>query len=399
MRISALSGAFCMLFVLSGCDLPSNQENPSVRPSKPAEFSAGPDLDSPYVIPGKAYDIVYDPFRGKVYASLNGPEYGVVVKINPNNGSIEHHVQMEGDAGPLALASDGSQLWVGVQSKNFAGLCMIDVATMTPGKPIRLDPNYPDRPIAVRLNMIPGTNGAVVASLAGTSRPTAAVYDEGMIRPEFVAKSVCSNMVYSGEKDVYFAFNNKDTGFELHELLVSDTGIQLVKSYADVIAGFDSQRILTAGGGRVYGEGGSVFDVKTRKVIHNLLPFTGVGICEANDRLFVVSAGLGVNNEFPFSHCHIEVQKLSNFEPGPVYDLPPHVRTVKGFQFPVKTGDDLWGRYYVDTCRPVLLLGENTLVVNNYGMMFLPVKDILQGQGKRRTNDNAPAPSQKGAVH
>lgn len=398
MRIPLLSGAFVALFVLSGCDLPSDQQDPPAGPSQPAEFAAGPDLDSPYVIPAKAYDIVYDPFRGKVYASLNGPEYGVVVKINPNNGEIEHHVKMEGDAGPLALASDGSQLWVGVQSKDFAGLCMIDLATMTAGKRKRLDPNYPDRPIAVRLNMIPGTNDAVVASLAGTSRPTAAVYDASTIRPDFVSKSVCSNMVYSGEKDVYFAFNNKDTGFELHELLVSDTGIRLVKSYANVIAGFDSQRILTAGGGRVFGVGGSVFDVKTRKLIHTLSPFTGVGICESNDTLFVVNAGLGVNDEFPFSHCHVEVQKLSNFEPGPVYDLPANVRTVEGFQFPAKTSDDLWGRYYEDTCRPVLLLGENTLVVNNYGMMFLPVKDILQGTGKRNTGEIAPGPSRKGAV-
>jgi hypothetical protein len=388
-----------LLFVLTACNRREEPSPPAAEDSRTAArledapFAKGPGLAAPFAIPVRPYDLVYDPYRERVYASLNGPEYGLVVRINPTTGEIDGQVRLEGGVGPLALSPDGSRLWAGVQSAKFSGLCRIDVETMTAGKPTPLDPKHPTHPVAARLVMLPGTKDTVVASLVGSSRPTAAVYDAGVVRAEFISEKVCSSMVYSGEGETFFAFNNKSTGFELQELLVTDAGIRHVKSYPNVFEGFESQSLLTVGGGRIIGVSvgggnvtGKVFDIKTRKLVHDLPGFKSIGIDERSRRLYLVNPGESVSDDYEFSTCQVEVRNLDTYEPGAAYALPPKVRKTTGVTFPaptVKKDGPQWLGYYGGTCRPVLMLGESVLVVNRLALTFLPVADILKGSAKK----------------
>jgi hypothetical protein len=75
-----------------------------------APFAKGSRLAAPFALRGLAYDLVYDPYRERVYASLNGQEYGVVARINLGTGEIDGQLRLEGQVGPLALSPDGSRL-------------------------------------------------------------------------------------------------------------------------------------------------------------------------------------------------------------------------------------------------------------------------------------------------
>src|SRR5437879_14789 len=62
-----------------------------------------------------AYDIVYDPSRGKMYASVSagpvGPLDSVAV-IDPESGAVGPFVPVGGEPGALALSDDGRFLYV-----------------------------------------------------------------------------------------------------------------------------------------------------------------------------------------------------------------------------------------------------------------------------------------------
>jgi hypothetical protein len=370
MRNTGFAVWFGCLFVLSACDRREESNQTAARLAD-APFAKGPHIAAPFAIYPRAYDLLYDPYRGRVFASINRNGYSALVRINPSTREIDGELRLEGRFGPLALSPDGSRLWVGFNNQQVAGLYRVDPETMKHDELMLMNPNYPSRPIPASLVMLPGTKNTLVASLVGISKPTAGVYDNGVARPETVDGPICFGMVYSGEATTFFAFNNESTGWELQELLVTDAGIRYVTGYPNVVRRFES--ILTSGGGRIFPTNGKVFDVKTRKPIGELPSPGHVAIDELNRRLYLVT------HESGRLDYNISVLDWDSLKSISTYHVAGDLHSLE-VKFPAS---NMQVPGEATTIKPVLMLGETGLVVNVGPMTFLPTAEILNGATKK----------------
>jgi hypothetical protein len=375
MRLRAFALFFASLLFLPGCDKGTGPIPTQAR-LEDAPFSKGPRMEAPFSIKGSAYDLVYDPYRERVYASLNGDDVGVVARIKPDSGDLDGEVRLAGEVGPMAMSPDGSNLWVVVHTAQVPKLCRIDLKTLTADEPKALQPSTYNHPAPDALVMVPGTSSSFVAAYVGFKN--IAVFDEVRPRPEQVGGRVCAGLVYAGEGTTVFAFNNADTGWQLYELLVTDNGVRLVQEHIGVI---DDFRVgISAGAGRIYTSNGRVFDVKAKKTIGRLPGSGDVAIDTFNRRAYQVRHEPYVGNQ-------VTVFDWDSFAPRASYLAPKTIpfRDTAKLKLTMTGQGGLPGgrRYLGNTCKPVLMLGESGVVINReHVLTFLPTAVILQGEQK-----------------
>jgi hypothetical protein len=388
MRLSAFALLFASVGLLPGCDrrtesVPLPARPADAEPARPvppqarledAPFAKGPRMADAFSIKGPAFDLVYDPYRERVYASLNGEEVGVVARIKPDSGELDGEVRLAGEVGPMALAPDGSNLWVVVHTAQAPQLCRIDLKTMKADEPKALQPSPDNWPAPDALVMVPGTSNSFVAAYVGYKNVV--VYDAVKVRPEQVGGKVCAGLAYAGEGATFFAYNNADTGWQLYELLVTDNGVRLVQEHLGVI---DSFRVgISAGAGRIYASNGCVFDVKAKKTIGRLPGGGDVAIDPLNRRAYQV-------RHEPYVGDQVTVFDWDSFEPRASYlarQTIPFRDTAK-LPLTMTAGLPVGRRYLGKTCKPVLMLGESGLVINReHVLTFLPTAVILKAEPK-----------------
>jgi hypothetical protein len=341
-----------------------------------APFAKGPRMAEPLMIKGPAYDLIYDPYRERVYASLNGDDVGMVARLKPDTGELDGEVRLAGEVGPMAMSADGSNLWVAVHTAQAPKLCRIDLKTMKADElsPLKPTDNY-DWPAPDALAMVPGTSNTFIAAYVGYKNVV--VFDAAKPRLDQVGNKVCAGLVHSGDGTTFFAFNNMDTGWQLYELLVTDTGIRVVEEHIGVI---DDFRIgIAAGGGRIYTGNGRVYDIKAKKTIGRL-PGTGeVALDLFNRRAYQV------RHESNFDQ--VTVFDCDSFEQRPSYvsrHTLPFRDTAKLKLTMSPQGGLTFGRRYLgNTCKRVLMLGESGLVINRgHVLTILPTVAILKVEPK-----------------
>src|SRR5262249_27351519 len=122
----------------------------------------GPKLEKALHLELDANDIVYDPTRGHLYASVGSAaanHANSVVAVDVATGQLVWSLNVGSDPGSLALSGNGKALWIGLGgAKAILG---IDVARGQAGPLIPRDDGFAERVV-----VMPGTTDVVAVSLA-----------------------------------------------------------------------------------------------------------------------------------------------------------------------------------------------------------------------------------------
>ena len=206
-------------------------------------------------------DLLYNPVTRLLYASVPstaGPSLGnSIVSIDPATGVLGTPIWVGSEPTKLALSSDGTVLWVGL---NGAGAVRkVDLTTQQPGIQFSLGGGigvYDPPNTAQALSVMPGSPNTVVVSAFQFPNGATAIYDNGV--PRVNASSVAFNAMFfspSGN-EIYGAAGNYDFGY--YVMTVGGTGITAtVQKNASIYSTeirYDS--------GRVYLTDGEVLDAE-----------------------------------------------------------------------------------------------------------------------------------------
>ena len=246
-----------------------------------------------------AMDLAYDAARSRIYASIaSGPRANTVVRIDPATGVIDGSVGVGSIPGKLALSSDGSTLWVGVDGAKQVR--RVALPAFTAGAAFSTGFGSADE-----LHAMPGHPNTVAVLSAGMIT----VYDNGVARPR--QGGGASTIAFGESAAVMYGYNNMSSGFDFSTYRVDEEGVTLVRENGNLMGGY-YQTILHAGG-RVYGRFGTVVD-PGRQV--------RVGVLQAGSlpSAHMVDAGLGRAYFIDSGSGELRVFDLNTFQPlGSVY--------------------------------------------------------------------------------
>jgi hypothetical protein len=216
-------------------------------------------------VPIQANDLVYDPVRDRIYASVpstGGAAGNSVAAIDPNSGEVLFTVFVGSEPSPLAISDDASVLYVGLDGAN--AVRRVDLETNEAGLQFDVGTDrWGDPLLAEDMVVLAGSPGTVAVS---TRLPNLSprhggvyVYDDGVRRPDGTQGSTGSNRIEpSAAQDVLYGYNNETTEFGFRRLRVISTGIVEEEVQRGLISGFGIDIRFDAG--RVLAGDGAVLD-------------------------------------------------------------------------------------------------------------------------------------------
>lgn len=177
-------------------------------------------------------DIVYNSVDGLIYASIPGSAGeglgNTIAAIDPATGVIQKTIFVGSEPNRLALSTDGTQLFVGLDGAN--SVRQVNLTTGTAGTQFLLgggsgvyNPPY----TAVGLAGVPGQPNSVAVT---GSNGVVSIYDSGVARPN--ASSASTSFVNPGLRSLAFgssASSLYSASGNLYQLTVDSTGITAVK--------------------------------------------------------------------------------------------------------------------------------------------------------------------------
>lgn len=192
--------------------LPGNL-NFSVTTPAPGGGTSAPILFTAYIgIPNNS--MVYNAVNGLFYVSVPsaaGPPYAnSVVSVDPETGAMGTPIAVGSEPDQLAISSDGTILWVGLDAAS--AVREVNLTTGTAGLQFSMGGNggvyqYPPKPLA--LAALPGSpNSVVVATQTPfTYQGTVAIFDNGVLR------GTASNSTVNG---IFYALLTNGTRSEIY---------------------------------------------------------------------------------------------------------------------------------------------------------------------------------------
>jgi hypothetical protein len=238
-----------------------------------------------------AADVAYDAGRNRFYASITAGEHAnTVVRINPATGAIEASVGVGSNPGKLAVSSDGSTLWVGLNGSNQVR--RVALASFTAGGAF----STLHRP--TELHAVPGQPGAV----AVVRESPVTIYDDGVARD---AEGSSGSVAFGETAGVMYGFNNYSSEFGLRTFRIDAAGVTETKVQVDLLHGYSTRILFSAG--RVYGSNGMVVD-------------PGHGVQMGQFEAGAVPSSFGVDTRlgrafFIQSSGHLSVFDVNTFQP------------------------------------------------------------------------------------
>ncbi|WP_263366365.1 beta strand repeat-containing protein [Edaphobacter bradus] len=209
--------------------------------------------------------MVYNPANGLLYVSVPssaGAPYGdSVVSVDPATGALGNPILVGSEPNKLAISSDGTTLWVGLDGA--AAVRQVNLTSNTAGLQFGLGGNsgiYANPLTALALAALPGSPNSVVVSLSNSI----AIFDNGVRRGPAPTNNYLYNSGYALQVDgtkseIYVAANS-----DYYVYTYNSTGITLkttatTGTYAAAY-GIDD---LQATGGRIYADSGHAYDVES----------------------------------------------------------------------------------------------------------------------------------------
>jgi hypothetical protein len=204
--------------------------------------------------------MVYNPVNGLLYVSVPsaaGAPYGnSVVSVDPETGALGTPIPVGSEPNRLAISSDGTILWVGLDAAS--AVRQVNLTTGTAGLQFSLGGNgglYENPQTALALAVLPGTDNSIVV---GTSGGSLAIWDSGVLRGAAMSFSTyalqtngTTNEIYAGGYGAYAVFTYTASG-------LTQKGST---AYNGSYAGYSSDDMQLVGG-KTYTDFESVYDAE-----------------------------------------------------------------------------------------------------------------------------------------
>jgi hypothetical protein len=238
-----------------------------------------------------AKDILYDPDRNKIYASIPsnaGTSANTVVSINPVTAQIEGSLTTGNNPGSLALSGDNHYLYVSLD--DVSSIRRLDLQSQTTAPEFPLGTNH-----ATEIEVLPGQPESVAIALqdAGFNHQGVAIFDNGTQRPNKTAPSPPNDVIEFAGNASLFGINTENTEFGLHKFAVDANGLSPVSSASNLLGGNEAD--MKFQNGLLYGSNGKVVDPQTMSLAGAFqLPGFGyaVAVDSTNNRIYFVSQGI-----------------------------------------------------------------------------------------------------------
>ncbi len=203
-------------------------------------------------------DMVYNPTDQLLYASVPssaGTTLGnSVVSIDPNTGIIGSPIWVGSEPNKLALSSDGTTLWVGLDGAG--AVRKVDLTTMTAGLQFSLGGGngvYNSPATASSIAVMPGFPNTIAVGPSSSTRGIT-IYDNGVARPKTYSGVTAYAIAFSSNGDSLYTLGYGYAVLTIDSTGVASGSIKNSNLYANSMA-YDS--------GRVYLSNGSVLDAST----------------------------------------------------------------------------------------------------------------------------------------
>ena len=196
-------------------------------------------------------DLVFDPSRGVLYATMNptGDAGNSVLTIDPTSATVTGALPVGSNPSVLAISDDGSSLYVGIDGAH--SVCRVDLASMTVGPLLSLVQNNADRnpSIASQIAAVPGSSTQYVVSRTQRGGfPGLSLYDGDTLL------TTLDNLL-AGDS---ITFTDSSTLFGLGTLSPSDL-VRFSVTATTITPGQDVKGLITGGNSRITSNGGWVF--------------------------------------------------------------------------------------------------------------------------------------------
>jgi DNA-binding beta-propeller fold protein YncE len=273
---------------------------PSVTPEQPQPpIAARLTVDTfvERVVPVAARDLVFDPRRKLLYASVgdSASTYrNSVVAFDEFTGAVTRAVFVGSNPSHLALSADGTALYVALESGN--AVARINPTTFTEQSRFATG-SMQDTPVAPGdIEVRPGhpnTVAVVHHAPAWSSAPIGvALYVDGVRMPGTVDQLPTVSALEFADEATLYGWNNYTTGADFSTMEVGATGVDLVSSSQTLFAYFGSPDIELAENGLLWSTLGEVIDpVRQTNVAQLPLGSYALEPVARANRIYQVSGG------------------------------------------------------------------------------------------------------------
>ena len=210
--------------------------------------------------------IAFSTQTGMLYATIPsqaGLTYGNrLIEIDPETGTITRSVFVGSEPNVIAISPDAAVAYVGLDGAG--AVRPVDLVTVSAATQFSLGASpFFGTHYANDIAVMPGSPGTVAVALkvsaVSPSYDGVVVYDDGVPRPVSVGSYAAVDTIGFGSSgDTLYGYNNETTGYDLHRMSVSASGISVAAVVPSVITGF-GVRILTDGD-TIYATSGATAD-------------------------------------------------------------------------------------------------------------------------------------------
>ncbi|MBD0373555.1 MAG: hypothetical protein ICV60_22165, partial [Pyrinomonadaceae bacterium] len=268
-----------------------NWLSPAIRPFNSVSLAAPAPVAAPQAAPTESVrqislasrDIIYDPQRQLIYASVPGTAGSIgnsITAIDPQTNTIGASVFIGSEPGKLAISDNSQYVYAALDGSAAVG--RYDIAAQTAGLLFRVGRDSQLGPYYVSdLDVLPGDANAVAVSrkygpFISAGAPTTVIYDNGVPRP---------NSVYVGKSIEFSAsaatlYGGTDGTFTKAE--VNANGISQV---SQVLSGSFAGADLKYDNGLLYTELGKVIDPEAKTVVGTYPGMSFDSLVEPNSKV------------------------------------------------------------------------------------------------------------------
>lgn len=219
-----------------------------------------------------ANDLVYDPFRKKIYASVPssaGPTYGNrIVPIDVPAGTIGTPIFVGSEPNRLAISDDGQYLYVGLDGAG--AVRRVDLTNQTAELQFYLGSGFCGLFLAEDMVVLQGTPTAVAISRRNTGcsprHEGVVIYDNGVPRPNSTPGHTGSNVIEpSSSPSILYGYNNETTEFGFRVMSVDSSGVRVISTATGLLSGFNVD--IRYDDGLIYATSGKVINPSTLTLV------------------------------------------------------------------------------------------------------------------------------------
>jgi hypothetical protein len=206
-------------------------------------------------------DIVYNPVDGMLYASVLAEGVGSggnsVAAIDPTTGNIVRQIWVGSNPNKLALSSDGTQLFVGLDGAGAVAQVNLTTHAVVSQFALGGGPGMYNAPYTAKyLAAVPGSPNSVAVALTGSydGGGDVAIFDSGVARTKTSTSVSTGPLSFGSSSSTLYVAN----GGTVYKLAVDSTGITASTTFATINSSVTNS--LQYDNGKLYLSTGQVLD-------------------------------------------------------------------------------------------------------------------------------------------